>query len=106
MEQQEILKLYSLMYKSRYFEETVKELWDEGKVFGEMHMGIGEEAIVAGVLFHVIAGDAILNRIIIHIDRLLHILIRVQHRRHARTAHRTGQIIGWRGIVVIRKIFR
>ncbi len=50
--------LYSLILKSRIFEEAVTQLWNEGKISGEMHLGIGEEAIVAGVVDHMQDGDA------------------------------------------------
>lgn len=48
-----------MMLRSRRFEEAVAKLWEEGKIFGEMHQGTGEEAIIAGVLFHLIPGDAV-----------------------------------------------
>jgi len=47
------------MLRSRLFEEAVARLWQEGKISGEMHLGIGEEAIVAGVLDHLQEGDAL-----------------------------------------------
>jgi len=47
------------MLKSRLFEEAVIELWEKGLISGEMHMSLGEEAIVAGVLDHLIEGDAL-----------------------------------------------
>ena len=47
------------MKKSRLFEEAVTQLWQDGLISGEMHLGTGEEAIVAGVLSHVCAGDAV-----------------------------------------------
>ena len=49
--------LYRWMYRSRRFEEAVKALWEEGAVPGEMHLGVGEEAIVAGVVAHLQDGD-------------------------------------------------
>ncbi len=52
-------ELYSLMFKSRYFEQSVADLWHKGHISGEMHLGMGEEAIVAGILSHLIDGDAI-----------------------------------------------
>ncbi|MFC2161897.1 thiamine pyrophosphate-dependent dehydrogenase E1 component subunit alpha [Acidobacteriota bacterium] len=52
-------KLYRQMLKSRIFEEKVIELWEKGSIFGEMHTGIGEEAIIAGTIDHLIEGDAI-----------------------------------------------
>ena len=55
----DIWRLYKQMYKSRLFEEAVTRLWDEGAISGEMHLGIGEEAIMAGTLDHLIEGDAL-----------------------------------------------
>jgi pyruvate dehydrogenase E1 component alpha subunit len=46
------------MKRSRLFEEAVIKLWDDGKISGEMHLGIGEEAIVAGVVSCLQGGDA------------------------------------------------
>jgi pyruvate dehydrogenase E1 component alpha subunit len=33
-------------------------LWDQGKISGEMHLGIGEEAVAAGIVAQLIDGDA------------------------------------------------
>jgi len=46
------------MLRSRRFEEFVKDLWEKGKISGEMHLGIGEEAIAVGVVDHLQEGDA------------------------------------------------
>jgi pyruvate dehydrogenase E1 component alpha subunit len=46
------------MLKSRIFEENVIELWKKGLISGEMHTGIGEEAIAAGTIDHLQEGDA------------------------------------------------
>ena len=51
--------LYEMMYKSRLFEEAVAQLWQEGMISGEMHLGTGEEAIAAGVVSHLKDGDAL-----------------------------------------------
>jgi TPP-dependent pyruvate/acetoin dehydrogenase alpha subunit len=51
--------LYARMLRSRLFEEAVAQLWHEGLISGEMHLGTGEEGIVAGVLAHVRDGDAL-----------------------------------------------
>ncbi|MHA1338516.1 MAG: thiamine pyrophosphate-dependent dehydrogenase E1 component subunit alpha [Promethearchaeota archaeon] len=53
----QILCIYEMMYKSRKYEEDVKKLWIDGKIPGEMHMGIGEEAIIASVVSQLIDGD-------------------------------------------------
>lgn len=50
--------LYRQMFRSRLFEEAVLQLWKAGLISGEMHLGIGEEAIVAGIIDHMIEGDA------------------------------------------------
>jgi len=50
--------LYSLMLKSRLFEEATAKLWHDGLISGEMHLGTGEEAIIAGVVSHLKDGDA------------------------------------------------
>ena len=50
--------LYRQMFRSRLFEEAVIQIWEAGLISGEMHLGIGEEAIVAGVVDQMIAGDA------------------------------------------------
>lgn len=55
----DLWSLYRQMLRSRLFEEAVARLWQEGKISGEMHMGIGEEAIVVGVLDHLQEGDAL-----------------------------------------------
>ena len=51
--------LYKWMLKSRLFEEAVLQLWNEGKISGEMHLAIGEEAIAAGINAHLQEGDAL-----------------------------------------------
>lgn len=56
--QPDFWSLYTLMLKSRLFEEAVMSLWEQGRISGEMHLGTGEEAIVAGVTDHLEAGDA------------------------------------------------
>jgi len=59
MEESTISSLYELMLRSRQFEELTMKIWKEGKISGEMHMGIGEEAINAGIISQLIPGDAI-----------------------------------------------
>jgi pyruvate dehydrogenase E1 component alpha subunit len=54
----DIWSLYTLMLKSRLFEEAISQLWNDGLISGEMHLGTGEEAIVAGVVAHLSEGDA------------------------------------------------
>jgi pyruvate dehydrogenase E1 component alpha subunit len=52
-------ELYRRMLVSRRLEEGIAELWREGRVSGEMHLGIGEEGIVGGVVLHLGEGDAL-----------------------------------------------
>jgi len=56
--QPDLLSLYAQMLKSRLFEEAVRQLWQDGLISGEMHLGVGEEAIIAGVVDHLQEGDA------------------------------------------------
>jgi TPP-dependent pyruvate/acetoin dehydrogenase alpha subunit len=51
--------LYHEMLHSRRFEEAVSRLWEQGLVSGEMHLGIGEEAIAAGMVCQLGNGDAL-----------------------------------------------
>jgi TPP-dependent pyruvate/acetoin dehydrogenase alpha subunit len=54
----DLWSLYALMLKSRLFEEAVSQLWKDGLISGEMHLGTGEEAIVAAVVSQLQEGDA------------------------------------------------
>lgn len=54
----DIWKLYEMMLRSRLFEESVTRIWHAGDISGEMHLGIGEEAIVAGIVDNLAEGDA------------------------------------------------
>jgi len=56
--QPDLWSLYRQMYYSRCFEQAVARLWQDGLISGEMHLGVGEEAIVAGVVDHLQEGDA------------------------------------------------
>jgi pyruvate dehydrogenase E1 component alpha subunit len=50
--------LYENMLRSRLFEEAVTRLWNGGRISGEMHLSIGEEAIVAGTVLQLQDADA------------------------------------------------
>jgi TPP-dependent pyruvate/acetoin dehydrogenase alpha subunit len=50
--------LYRQMLYSRLFEVAVSQIWEMGLISGEMHPGMGEEAIAAGVVTQLQAGDA------------------------------------------------
>lgn len=54
----DLWSLYALMLRSRLYEEAVTRLWQEGLISGEMHLGTGEEAIIAGVVAQVRDDDA------------------------------------------------
>ena len=51
--------LYLQMCRIRCTEEALGRLWHRGLVSGEMHLGLGEEAVVAGVVAHLADGDAL-----------------------------------------------
>ncbi len=51
--------LYRKMLMCRRVEEVIAALWREGRISGEMHLGIGEEGINTGVLDHLGDGDAV-----------------------------------------------
>lgn len=53
-----LLELYGQMTRARAFELALARLWEEGLISGEMHLGTGEEAVVAGVVSHLDEMDA------------------------------------------------
>jgi acetoin:2,6-dichlorophenolindophenol oxidoreductase subunit alpha len=55
----DLIALYAQMCRIRAVEESLGRLWRRGLVSGEMHLGTGEEAVVAGVLAQVEDGDAL-----------------------------------------------
>jgi len=55
----DLWSLYPLMLKSRLYEEATAQLWREGLISGELHLGTGEEAIIAGVVSQLNPGDAL-----------------------------------------------
>ncbi len=55
----DLWSLYPFMLKSRLFEEAVAKLWHDGLISGEMHLGTGEEAVIAGIVTQLQEGDAI-----------------------------------------------
>ncbi len=57
--QSDLWSLYRLMYQSRVFEEVVRQIWKDGLISGEMHLGLGEEAIAAGIVSQLTDGDAL-----------------------------------------------
>ncbi len=55
----DLWQLYREMLRSRHLEEAVSRLWSQGLISGEMHLGIGEEAIAAGTVGQLEEGDAL-----------------------------------------------
>ncbi|MDD5447747.1 MAG: thiamine pyrophosphate-dependent dehydrogenase E1 component subunit alpha [Actinomycetota bacterium] len=58
MDEIKLEKLYSQMARMRSFELAASDLWQRGMISGELHLGTGEEAVVAGVVAHLVEGDA------------------------------------------------
>lgn len=58
MMQPDLWELYKRMLESRLFETEVTRLWNAGVISGEMHLGLGEEAIAAGIVCQLRDGDA------------------------------------------------
>ncbi len=56
--QPDLWSLYYHMLRSRLFEEAIANFWEEGLISGEMHLGNGEEGVIAGVVDHLREGDA------------------------------------------------
>jgi len=52
-------RLYGHMARMRAFELALGDLWARGLISGELHLGIGEEGIAAGVIDHLTDGDAL-----------------------------------------------
>lgn len=55
----ELIELYEMMARARAFELALAELWQQGLISGEMHLGTGEEAVAAGLVSHLQEGDAV-----------------------------------------------
>jgi pyruvate dehydrogenase E1 component alpha subunit len=51
--------VYRQMVRIRAFEEALASLWRRGLISGELHLGLGEEALIAGVLAHSRDSDAL-----------------------------------------------
>lgn len=54
-----LAQLYRQMLRMRRFEEALAALWQQGLISGELHLGVGEEAIIAGVIDHLGPGDGL-----------------------------------------------
>ena len=55
----DLFELYQRMYSARAFELAQAELWRQGLISGELHLGTGEEAVAAGVVAHIRKGDGV-----------------------------------------------
>jgi TPP-dependent pyruvate/acetoin dehydrogenase alpha subunit len=55
----ELISLYEAMARIRATELVQTDLWERGLISGEMHTGIGEEGIIAGIHSHLGPGDAV-----------------------------------------------
>jgi TPP-dependent pyruvate/acetoin dehydrogenase alpha subunit len=53
------LDLFRAMVQVRAFELLLLELWEEGLISGELHLGTGEEAVAAGIAANLEDGDAL-----------------------------------------------
>jgi TPP-dependent pyruvate/acetoin dehydrogenase alpha subunit len=51
--------LYLQMCRIRCAEQAMERLWQDGRISGELHLGLGEEAVVAGVVGRLEPGDAL-----------------------------------------------
>jgi TPP-dependent pyruvate/acetoin dehydrogenase alpha subunit len=51
--------LYEQMLLCRTVEKEVTRLWQDGAIPGEMHLSMGEEAIVVGIVDQLVDGDAL-----------------------------------------------
>lgn len=51
--------LYLQMCRIRCTEQALERLWRDGRISGELHLGLGEEAVVAGVVGRLEPGDAL-----------------------------------------------
>lgn len=55
----DLFELYQRMYGARAFELAQAELWRQGLISGELHLGTDEEAVAAGVVAHIRKGDGV-----------------------------------------------
>lgn len=55
-----MVRLFATMLRVRLFEQAAAELWAAGRISGEFHSSVGEEAVAAGVVDHLGDGDALL----------------------------------------------
>jgi TPP-dependent pyruvate/acetoin dehydrogenase alpha subunit len=58
---EDLLRAYEAMCRFRRFEEEVAAAVAAGEIHGEMHLGIGQEAVAAALGRHLRAGDAVVS---------------------------------------------
>ncbi len=59
LEKETLIKLLTLMIKARAFDDGAMELFTQGRVPGFIHVGIGQEAIAAGICYNLYPTDVI-----------------------------------------------
>lgn len=67
-----LLELYRRMKLARRFEETVNELYLQGRIPSTLHLAIGQEASAAGVLHQLRPGDTVFSTHRPHAHALAH----------------------------------
>ncbi|MGF1666013.1 MAG: thiamine pyrophosphate-dependent enzyme [Acidimicrobiia bacterium] len=55
----DLARLYRSMVRMRVLEEELARLWRAGLVSGELHLGVGEEGVIAGITDHLGVDDAV-----------------------------------------------
>jgi TPP-dependent pyruvate/acetoin dehydrogenase alpha subunit len=55
----DLARLFLQMARMRQMEMQLGSLWHRGRISGELHLGIGEEAAAAGVVDHLVEGDSL-----------------------------------------------
>lgn len=71
-ERGEAHRLYRTMLLARRFEETVNDLYMQGRIPSTLHLAIGQEASAVGVLCNLRAGDIVLSTHRPHAHALAH----------------------------------
>lgn len=52
-------EIHRRMVRIRHFEETAGKMMEDGKIPGALHLYVGQEAVAAGIMVHLDAGDQI-----------------------------------------------
>ncbi len=66
----DLLEAYEAMWRLRLFEEEVGRAVASGEIHGEMHLGIGHEAVGAALARHLRPGDAVVSTHRAHLHAL------------------------------------